>query len=450
MSFSLTPEETFLWHCANHWRTPEQITLPNLDWARVVQIAVPNRMATLLRRVLHARDLWGTLPEAPRTEIEASANRLQTNATLMSTSLTEYLRRANARGIETVVLKGLSISTNVYGDPAMRPGGDIDVLVRREHVQPCAEVLAEMGIGAFWPNLMDDAYYTRHHLHQQRSSQDLKIWYEIHWALDHPYTLFTIDYDAMMSRTRQGELLGQPVNALALPDLLLSLAVHLVKHAIYLPHAYTRADLARGILADSMLMYYLDIAEVIKQNAGQMDWDAVIRLAKETGTVDELGAVLHVCRTQLAAPIPDRVLAALPVQQGGIFTRWMMNQVLDREVAQHQAWTHPHQPPNKLWDALVITNGAFILRPIRLVESAPYFFPPSEFLQRKYGRSGLLTALGHFARAIGQFARFGWDSVYFAAKRYRRLKGIGYSTSLFNRLETEEVGSEPLEVGSEQ
>lgn len=438
MPFSLTPEETFLWEVAKHWRTPEKISFLPLDWAQVAKTAVPNRMATLLKRVLIAREVWPTLPDAPRAEIEASAQRLQDNAALMGASLAEYLKRAHAHGLATVVLKGLSISNNVYGDPAMRPGGDIDILVRRDQIRPCIEILHAMGIGPFWPNLMADPYYERHHLHYQRCTPDLKIWFEPHWALDHPYTVLTIDYAAMLNRTQPGELLGQPVRDLALPDLLLSLAVHLVKHAIYLPHTFTRPDITRGILADGMLMYYLDIAEVVKQNL-DIDWDTVISLARETGTGEIFDSVLAVCRTLLDTPIPDRVLEALPVHTTGAITRWAMNAVLDREIAQYLG-----EPPNKLWDILLVTNGAFILRPIRLLETAPYFFASSDFLQRKYGRTGLLTGAGHFARAVGQFARFGWDAVYFAVERFRRLKGIGYSTSLFNRLETEGA-SEKLE-----
>jgi hypothetical protein len=182
-----------------------------------------------------------------------------------------------------------------------------------------------------------------------------------------------------------------------------------------------------------MLMYYLDIAEVIKQHDGNIDWETVIQLARETGTLDVFGSVLSVCHTLLTAPIPTQVLEALPVNGGGPITRWAMNMVLDREVTQYLGL-----PPNRFWDAMVITNGAFILRPIRLVESAPYFFPSSEFLKRKYGRDGFVIGTKHFARAVAQFTRFGWDSVNFGVERHRRLKGIGYSTSLFNKLETGE------------
>jgi hypothetical protein len=429
----MTPEETFLWDCARGWRSPETIRIPDpLDWERVAAVAVANRMAWLLRGVLAALGRWESLPAAARDGIGASAGQLEANAAMMGESLAEYLRRAEARGIETVVLKGLSISANVYGAEAMRPGGDIDILVRPGQVRDCIDVLAGMDIDAFWPNLMADPYYERHHLHHQRCTQDLRVWYEIHWALDHPYTLFTIDYEAMLDRADPGLLLGAPVRDLSPPDLLLSLAVHLVKHAVYLPSAYDRPDLPRLVLADGMLMYYLDIAEAISVYRDRLDWEALARLAAETGTGDAIGSVLRACRSLLAADVPEEVLAAIPVVRPGPVTHWAMNRVVDREIAGFLG-----QPPSRFWDAILITNGAFILRPIRLLESAPYFLPPAGFLRRRYGQSGLWCRSGHFLLAVREFAAFGRDSVYYALERHRRLKRIGYSTSLFNRLETE-------------
>lgn len=149
---------------------------------------------------------------------------------------------------------------------------------------------------------MADPYYVRHHLHLQRCSRDLRIWFEVHWALDHPYTLLTVDYDAMMDRTTPGELLGAPVADLTPADMLLSLTIHLVKHALYLPSIIDRPDIARVVLADDILMYFLDVAEVIKQHQGDIDWSLTATLAHEWGAVDMLGAVLRVCATYLDAP----------------------------------------------------------------------------------------------------------------------------------------------------
>ncbi len=173
-------------------------------------------------------------------------------------------------------------------------------------------VLKEQGIGEYWPNLLKDEYFTRHHLHQQRSSPDLSVWFEIHWAFDHPYTLLTVDYENIFKRAQSTELLGAPIQEMALPDLLLSLAIHLVKHAVYLPSLVDRDDLQRIILADGMLMYYLDVTEVVKKNKN-IDWDLTIQLAQEWGAVDILGSVLQTCKTHFAATIPDEVISALPI-----------------------------------------------------------------------------------------------------------------------------------------
>jgi hypothetical protein len=429
----LTPEETFLWDCAQAWRSPAGLAAAEeLDWPKVATTSAANRMQVLLNQALAASGLLRRLPEDTRQSLAADADRLAGAAAAQSRFLSAFLHRAAESGIETVVHKGLSLSINLYGDPAMRPGGDIDLLVRRSSVAGALQTLQELEVGSYWPNLLDDRYYARHHLHQQRSTPDLRIWFEVHWALDHPYTLQTIDYEALMDRTSPGELLGEPVRDLSLPDLLISLAVHLVKHAIYLPAALDRPDLARVILADGMLMYYLDVAEVVKRHAGGIDWDRCEALARQSGTVEILGSVLRVCREFLGAPVPEQTLAALPVQGPGRLNRLALNKMADREVENYLG-----RERSRFWDFLVITNGAFILRPIRILDLSAYFFPPTDFLIRKYGSASTRNAVKHLLRALAQYSRLSVDTVFFTWERYRRLRALQQSASLFNRLEVD-------------
>ncbi len=430
---ALTPEETLLWDIARSWRQPPAVTIPEaLDWDRVVRAAIGNRMQTLLHSVLIRSGMLDRLPESARTELSTAARKMAENAALMGESLAQYLRLAAAQELDTVVLKGLSVSINIYDDPAMRPGGDIDILVRPADVAPALRILDGMGVGRYWPNLMDDAYYARHHLHQQRCTPDLKIWFEIHWALDHPLSLLTVEYESMMDRTTPGELLGAPVRDLTPHDLILSLAIHLVKHAVYLPGVIHRPDLARITLADGMLMYYLDVAEAVKKLGPQIDWPGLINIIRASGATDIMGAVLRACVGLLDAPVPDWVLAGLPVRRPGAITRRTMEGVAAYETA-----TYLGQEHSKLWDFLLVTNGAFILRPIRVIDMAGYFLPGRDFLRRRYGRDSLDTAIAHFVRAGAQYARLGVDTIYFTWERYRRLKAINQSASLFNRLETD-------------
>jgi hypothetical protein len=91
---------------------------------------------------------------------------------------------------------------------------------------------------------------------------------------------------------------------------------------------------------------------------------------------------------------------------------------------------------SRFWNLLLAPNGAFILRPIRILETLSYFFPPMDFLSRRYGNTNLLIRTGHFLVAFAQTLRFGWDTLYFGMERYFRLKRQGKSASLFNKLET--------------
>jgi hypothetical protein len=86
---------------------------------------------------------------------------------------------------------------------------------------------------------------------------------------------------------------------------------------------------------------------------------------------------------------------------------------------------------------MLASNGAFILRPIRLLETASYFFPPADFLTRRYGKANFAIRIYHLLKASLQTLSFSWDTFYFGMERYFRLKRMGKKTSLFNTLETD-------------
>jgi hypothetical protein len=107
-----------------------------------------------------------------------------------------------------------------------------------------------------------------------------------------------------------------------------------------------------------------------------------------------------------------------------------MTRAAEQELASYEG-----REGSRFWNLLLASNGAFILRPVRMLESASYFFPPVDFLGRRYGHSGWIIRLRHFFTALRQTIRFGWDTFYFGLERYFRLKRLGKSASLFNRLE---------------
>ncbi|MDQ3004801.1 MAG: nucleotidyltransferase family protein [Chloroflexota bacterium] len=425
----LTLEEKLAYEFASHWRDENyQPDLSNINWTRFAKLLTHNRMTTLAAPIIERSQV--EVPFAAQKLIKEQAEKYKHSASKLGAALITYLNAASTRQIPTIILKGLWLCEKIYHNAAMRPGGDIDILVPKSKVDACMALLKEQGIGEFWPNLLKDEYFIKHHLHQQRSTPDLTIWFEIHWALDHPYTLLTVNYESIFERAKPAQLLGAPIQEMSLPDLLLSLAIHLVKHAVYLPSLIKRDDLPRIILADGMLMYYLDVAEVVRQK--EMDWDLTIQLAREWGAVDILGAVLRACKLYFGAPIPDEVLTALPVTGPWAITRNFMARAAEQELA-----TYEERPASRFWRFVLASNGAFILRPVRLLETASYFLPPKDFLYRRYGRSNTGIKMYHLLKAFLQTLSFIWDTFAFGMERYFRLKRMGKKTSLFNTLETD-------------
>jgi hypothetical protein len=425
---NLSLEEKLAYEFAQHWHDENyRPNLQDIAWVRFAKLLTYNRMAVLATQIFARLDV--SIPPDAQKLISEQAERYERAASKLGDALIRYLKSADSHGIKTIVLKGLWLCEKIYHLPSMRPGSDIDILVRRDDVDSSLKLLAEQGIDEFWPNLLKDEYFTRHHLHQQRSTPDLNIWFEIHWALDHPYTLLTVDYESIFKHAKPAQLLNAPIQEMTTPDLLLSLVIHLVKHAVYLPSLLDREDLPRIILADGMLMYYLDVAEVIKQHQ-EIDWDLTFQLARDWGAVDILGSVLRVCKRYFYAPVPDKVLSALPVVEPWTATRLLMGRAVEEKLIAYEG-----REGSNFWKLLFASNGAFILRPIRMLETLSYFFPPSDFLRRHYGKASFITRVQHLFIAFSQTIRFGWDTFYFGMERYFRLKRLGKSASLFNKLE---------------
>ena len=395
-----------------------QLCAEGLDWEWVVRLALKNRVGPLLYRNLQETGLSTLLPAKARAALEKSYYLSLSRSTLFERAIREILLRFRKEGIESILLRGLLLGETVYGDTALRPFTDIDLLIRKQDLARVRDVLFDLAYRPP-PQGIDDKYFERNHLHLQYSKREGGVVAEIHWALDHKYTVFNVNYTEIFAEAISGEVAG--VEALLMPpeNLLLSLCIHLIKHCYYSKYILPRPDFGELILATGSLIQHCDIAEVIRRYGPDLDWDLTLRKARrwqiEATVQPSLASVVKL----FDAPVPQAVLEGLPPPQ----TSWLEGKIFALAVRNLRGEA-VKSGPWRLLRRLLDPRSNLMFRPVRLLDLLRYLWPDSQFIVGRYNVSNpvkvrLYYGL-HFWKAICELFLNLVDLVYYT--RIKRLR----------------------------
>jgi hypothetical protein len=157
----------------------------------------------------------------------------------------EVMQALASRGVRSVLLKGASFATWLYGDGALRPYGDVDLLVAPESLAPAEQVLRELGFEAAWDPLhprRDRAWGGWDH-----------TWMRGHDAVDLHTTLLGVDahprkvWGTLSQMTERQAVGGATVEVLNPTARALHVAIHAAHHSKE-PHlSRPDEDLARAV-----------------------------------------------------------------------------------------------------------------------------------------------------------------------------------------------------------
>jgi Uncharacterised nucleotidyltransferase len=271
------------------------------DWPYLLEASIRHAVAPLLKYgfddIARVVDIDGKVPNAFLRNLdelyEGSARR---NARLFD-ALGEVVEKLRNAGVEVLGLKDVQLAVGVYGDAALRPMGDIDLLVRREDWDKAVSVLPTLG---FLPRPGNDVPYTRKYAMAQhfRRAED-EIWIDLQWnVLQREWDLYaegSFTYDAQ-DMWRDPSTIGGldfELKAPALEDMLFHLCLHLEGHRY------------------CELVLFCDIAELLRRNAAEIRWDAFLELGRRYGAESSLYYVLLFVERLLDAPVPSAILDSL-------------------------------------------------------------------------------------------------------------------------------------------
>lgn len=280
----------------------------SLDWAEVVRRAEWHGTVSLL--AINIRKHGFEIPPGAAKRLKEICRDTTQQSLLLSSELLRVLQALKTAEVKAVPYKGPALAQAVYGEPALRRPGDLDVLLSRESLAPAKKVLRELG---YAPCLA-------------LSPQTESIWLRAYGALDfvNPKNGLALDLhcgiaprhmaigmplDPLLERTREIPFAGSLVPTLQPEDLVAVLCVHGSKHGW------------------ERLGWICDLAQTLSTYR-QLDWTLVFKRANAAHVTRIVLLGLWVAKTLLQAELPldvealctsDRELPGLAAQ----VSRWL-------------------------------------------------------------------------------------------------------------------------------
>ena len=297
------------------------------------------------------------------------------------------LRLLAAQQIPVILLKGAALAEAVYGNIAVRPMGDLDLLVRREDVPAALAALHAAGWEAFDAEARDGLTLAYEVEIALQKPGPIPVMLEIHWGLlDSPHYQQVLPLAWFWETALPVQADGADALALGPEALLLHLCAHLALHH-------------RG----EGLLWLHDVAEVLHAYGERLAWDEVLARAQAGDLVLPLQHVLGRVARDWDAPIPGDVMARLAALRPSA------------DEARVYAWlTAPVRPvAQRFWADLASTPRWRD----RLHYGWSSLFPSAAYMRQRYGLSqplllplcypyrwwlGLAGALGALAKPRGR------------------------------------------------
>ena len=147
---SMRPELELLLCCARSTVSSESasqirsLVQQNIDWSYVIDSASRHGVIPLL--YLNLRDVCADA--VPKTMLNSLRDRFHANARsnlCLSAELLKILDLFESNGVLALAYKGPLLATSVYGNLALRPAGDLDILIDKKNLQRAKELLESNG-----------------------------------------------------------------------------------------------------------------------------------------------------------------------------------------------------------------------------------------------------------------------------------------------------------------
>lgn len=238
----------------------------------MVELAQAHALGALLHsRLEGAHD---SLPSAAQTALRQAHTDTAAYTIFFEFSLQALIESFRREGIPLVAYKGIPLARALYGDPGLRPGGDIDVMVRTADLERSHALLQREGweLQRTWE--IHDIFI--------KELGGTRIPLELHWISQREgeyYIPETRFWEEAAEREDEGWQFSNEMT-------LLIIILHAARH-FFVPYRQM-----------------VDIAHAVALWNETLNWERLVALAVEANAMPIVATVLALVQRDLAAPAP--------------------------------------------------------------------------------------------------------------------------------------------------
>jgi hypothetical protein len=295
------------------------------EWDELIRQSERHGVSAYLYRRLKELVLNGSIPtHVERRFREITLQNASRNIRLYH-ELGKTLKILADNGIPVILLKGAHLAEGVYGNIALRPMGDVDILLKKKDLHKTVTLLLQTGFHAGDERQASYIEWSAgnqyHILPNAKHFFDLvhpawRVKLDVHCSLVEDEKPFNIDTEGLWDRAQR--ICTEGVEALTLSpvDLLLYQCLHASIHHLF----------------EFGLRPFCDIFETIRCYKDEINWEQAQSRAVRWGVDRCTFLTLYLSRELLGAMVPDEVLKALQPRD---FNPEVMNWARERIMSEH-------------------------------------------------------------------------------------------------------------------
>jgi hypothetical protein len=271
-------------------------------WDALLRAAERHAVLPLVGRNLETA-VDNLLPHEVKTEIAQKKRARTFQSMRLCAELAKIVNAFTEDSIRVLSFKGPTLAALAYEQIALRPFGDIDILVSPDDAVRAARLLHRLGFPA-WSESDEQNLAGECESTFIRPRDNLCV--DLHWALSRDGLPFNIPFDTLWNQAQRVPIGGAEVATLPMDDLCLFLCLHGTKHLW------------------ERLSWVCDIAELVRAQP-QLDLERLLKRADSIGHGRMFLLAMELARSILALPLPaaiasrassDRVVQRMAAQLG--------------------------------------------------------------------------------------------------------------------------------------